>query len=155
MVDRLRWGNSRHGVMTRIGLVALWLVAGRFLLLILVFWLLLVYPLIKVYEYLTLGDLHAKAGLPGARRGGMFGFRRWPFGARFGIFAFLCVAFWGGLFLLFRDEMTAGFVAVVLGVAAMWFLGMFVVRSMKRSYRQGVARRREKKFQRRMKSGVS
>ena len=67
MVDRLRWGNSRHGMIaTRLGLVALWLVLGRLLLVILVLWLLFVYPLIKVYEYLTLGDIHARAGL--ARR---------------------------------------------------------------------------------------
>ena len=50
----------------------LWLVAGL--------------PLLKGYEYLTIRDLRAQAGVPGARRGGLWGFWRWPFAVRFALY---------------------------------------------------------------------
>ncbi len=148
LVDRLRWGNRRHNFLARAGLLGLWLVAGRFLLALLLFWLVFIFPLVKVYEYLTLGDLRAKVGLPGARRGGPFGFRRWSFGARFGIFAALCALFWGGVIFACRNAATAEALGWLLIAAALGYVGFIIARRVGRARRRAIASRGEKKFRR-------
>jgi len=79
-------------------LVALpvWFLAARFVMGALALWFLLVWPLVKVYERLTLGDIRAEAGEIAARKGGLFGYHRWPLMARLGIFGAFLVSFWGG-----------------------------------------------------------
>lgn len=150
LVDRLSWGNSRYGKWSRVALLGLWLALGKFFVGILVFWLLLIFPLVKIYEYLTLGDIRAQAGVPGARRGGPFGFYGWPLRTRFSIFAVLCVLFWGTVIFLARDHLTANLVLVLVGVATAWFVGVFVWRSLRQSYRNGTVRRAEKRLNRKM-----
>jgi len=56
-------------------MIPLWLLAFRFILGGLIFWFALVWPLTKVYEYLTIGDIRARAGEVGVRRGGFLGYR--------------------------------------------------------------------------------
>ena len=76
--------------------ILLWLVAARFAIGLLVLWCIFFWPLVKVYESLTLGDIRAKAGELGARKGGFIGHRQWPLKVRLGIFAGVLAAFWGG-----------------------------------------------------------
>jgi Flp pilus assembly protein TadD len=70
----------------------------------LAFWFILFWPLVKAYEYLTIGDIHSKAGEVGAKRGGLLGYRRLSLSVRLIIFATFLAAFWGSstLFLLNR-----------------------------------------------------
>jgi len=67
-------------------------------------WCLLFWPLVKAYEYLTIGDIHSKAGEVGTKRGGLLGYRRLSLRVRLIVFATFLAAFWGGstLFLLNR-----------------------------------------------------
>jgi len=59
-------------------------------------WYVFVWPLVRAYEYLTIGDILSKAGEVGAKCGGIAGYRRWSLMVRLGIFAFFLAAFWGG-----------------------------------------------------------
>jgi tetratricopeptide (TPR) repeat protein len=59
-------------------------------------WYIFVWPLVKAYEYLTIGDILSKAGEVGAKCGGFAGYRRWSLLVRLGIFAGLLATFWGG-----------------------------------------------------------
>jgi tetratricopeptide (TPR) repeat protein len=139
----------------KIGLVALWLFAGRFFVAILLFWFALIYPLLKVYEYLTLGDIQAKAGVLGARRGGFLGYRRWPLAVRFGIFVALTVLFWGGVYVGFAMHLIEE--GAIVGLLALPLLFVFVaalIRSAERSHRRRIAKRSEKKMNRQMKSSA-
>ena len=119
-------------------------------------WVMLVFPLQKAYEYLTLGDIRAQAGVPGARRGGLLGYRRWPFTARLGVFALLTLLFWGGLaaaYLSFKDDPDLVWKAAVpgvilLGIAMLTVLVVRAVRLGKRVRLQRIARRSEKSFNR-------
>jgi Flp pilus assembly protein TadD len=115
----------------------LWLVAFRFLLAGLALWFPLVWPIVKVYEYLTIGDLRAQAGEPGAKRGGLFGYRRWPLRVRLFIFALLLCLFWGSIaWAVFKGTenvkvfmalaMTCGLLIVLaLWVRVKWKQGSF------------------------------
>jgi Flp pilus assembly protein TadD len=80
--------------------LTLWILLGYFLLIGLILWGVFIWPLVKVYERLTVGDIRAKAGEIGARRGGWFGFHRWPVRVRLGLFAAILVGFWGGVIFL-------------------------------------------------------
>ena len=60
--------------------------AGRYLLLAYGVWLVFGAALLKGYEWVTLPDLREAAGVPGARRGGVLRFRRWPKAARVGLY---------------------------------------------------------------------
>ena len=74
----------------------LWLTAAWYAISFMVFWYIFFWPLVKVYESLTLGDIRAKAGELGARKGGVMGHHRWPLSIRLGIFAGFLGAFWAG-----------------------------------------------------------
>lgn len=62
----------------------------------LAFWSLFFWPLLKAYEYLTIGDIRSGAGEVAATRGGLLGWRRWLLSIRLAIFAVLLGTFWGG-----------------------------------------------------------
>ena len=155
LVSLLRWNQPEKGWLGRLALIALWLVAGRILFAVLLAWFVLIYPLAKVYEYLTLGDIQARAGVPGARRGGPFGFRRWPFAARFGVFVALTALFWGGLCLAARDADPAVSIRVILGASICGFVLVIGGRQFKRAKLRRAARRSEKKFNREMNPAAS
>lgn len=120
-------------------LLPVWFFAMRFILGGLILWFALVWPLVKVYEFLTIGDIRAKAGEIGGDRG-VFSFRRWPLTVRLGIFAATLVAFWGGLAYLFSNdrlfhtsnEMLWPWIGGVIFLALLMFLGVFVFRIWKR-----------------------
>lgn len=134
--------------------IPLWLFAFRFVIIGLLLWCLFIWPLIKAYEYLTVGDILSKAGELGAKRGGFLGYRRWPLKARLGIFAMLLVMFWGGIALVWfswdnlsnsKDFDSVMGICIFLGLFA--FL-IFILRQMGRKSRiQSHAKRRAKKFE--------
>ena len=128
-----------------------WLLVARYMIGALILWLILVWPLVKTYEYLTLGDLKKKAGEIGAQRGGFLGFRRWPLRARLAIFGLVLVGFWTALALAARNVRagdalaTYGLLLVIIvlcGAVVFW-----AVRRNIRFFRAGIhKRRRSKKF---------
>ncbi len=82
------------------------LVVGRYFIGLLLIWAVLVWPLVKVYEFLTLGDLQGRAGEIAADRGGLFGYRNWPMPVRLGIFIAILVGFWAVPAFLFKQVRT-------------------------------------------------
>lgn len=83
-------------------------------------WVLFVYPMQRVYEYLTLGDIRAEAGMPGAQRGGLLGYRRWPLAARMTFFAALTLLFWGacgGVYWWIKHDQNTASTALLLMLA--------------------------------------
>lgn len=126
----------------------LWLIAIRFLLGGLALWFLLVWPTLKVYEYLTIGDIRAQAGELGARRGGFLGYRRWPLRTRLAIFILVLVVFWGGLAgLAWRDPAHA---SVVLGLAIAAGLLIWLALWLRAKWKQGFFKYRPRHSTRRM-----
>ena len=75
----------------------IWVVIFEYLAALFGFWCLFIWPMVKAYEYLTIGDLRAQAGDIGAKRGGFLGYRRWSVQLRMSIFTLLLAAFWGGI----------------------------------------------------------
>jgi tetratricopeptide (TPR) repeat protein len=141
--------RRRSGIIARLACIALLIFAGQYFLGLLAFWLLLVWPMMKVYEYLTLSDIRAKAGVVGARRGGWRGFHRWPLSARLGVFALLVVCFWGGICLAFVDIPAARvwIIAAFVIALAVWYL-RGLTRWWGQVRRRSAAIRAEKKFRR-------
>ncbi|HTV42017.1 MAG TPA: tetratricopeptide repeat protein [Candidatus Sulfotelmatobacter sp.] len=94
-------GVRKRPILIVIYLLALPILIALFEFLVGLFglWCLIVWPMVKTYEYLTIGDLRAQAGDIGAKRGGIFGYRRWPLHLRMGLFGLLLVGFWGGITL--------------------------------------------------------
>jgi hypothetical protein len=117
-------------------------------------WLLLVWPLVKAYEYLTIGDIRNQAGEVGARRGGIFGFRKWPLKVRLAIFASLLIGFWSAMAVLILKSDVAndghGF-GILLGGALMigllYLLAVWAAKKFKQARLNFHARRRAKQFQ--------
>jgi Flp pilus assembly protein TadD len=82
-------------------LLPIWLLIFSFAL---AFWSLLFWPLLKAYEYLTIGDIRSSAGEVAATRGGFLGYRRLSLKIRLAIFAVLLGTFWGGAVWLFLHK---------------------------------------------------
>jgi tetratricopeptide (TPR) repeat protein len=89
----------KQNLLLYILMIPLWLLAFRFVLGGLALWFALVWPLTKVYEFLTIGDIRARAGELGVRRGGFLGYRQWPLKIRLSLFAVFLISFWGGVAL--------------------------------------------------------
>ena len=94
----------KKNVLLYILLIPVWLLTFRFILGGLVLWFALVWPLTKVYEYLTIGDIRAQTGELGVRRGGFLNYRRWSVKVRLSIFAFVLVSFWGAVAFFFMSD---------------------------------------------------
>ncbi len=129
-------------------LIPLWAYFFRFLIAGLVLWCLLVWPMVKVYEFLTIGDIRHQAGEIGSRRGGFFGYRKWPLKVRLGIFGACLVAFWAGVAALILCENSSlghGNIAgiIVASLVAIGVAGFLFVR-----IRAGLTRRRAKSLSR-------
>jgi len=88
--------SRRRNLIMFLLVLPIWILSARFVIGGLALWFLFVWPLVKVYERLTLGDIKADAGELGARKGGLFGYHRWSLKVRLGIFAAFLFAFWGG-----------------------------------------------------------
>ena len=108
----------KKGFLVYLLLLPVWILAFRFLLAALILWCLLIWPMGKVYEFLTIGDIRAQAGEVGSRRGGFLGYRRWPVRVRLSIFAVCLVSFWAALdWVYFYGESSTArsYTAVMLG----------------------------------------
>jgi Flp pilus assembly protein TadD/type IV secretory pathway TrbD component len=139
--------------------VLCWILFFRFVAAAFLLWLALVWPLLKVYEFLVIGDIRAKAGDVGARKGGILGYRRWPIQVRLGVFGAALLTFWGGIFALFysnvikpgaddpiRDERVAAALGVTI-LLVILVLFVKIVRSVPRRFQAWLHRRRLKNFQ--------
>lgn len=91
-------GKKRNVVVAALGLLA-WLLIFKLVIVGLIFWLGLVWPMVKFYEFLVVGDLRRKAGEIGATRGGFFGYRRWSVRTRMALFAVALGGFWTAFYL--------------------------------------------------------
>ena len=133
---------NRRGRSTVIGMlgVLLWIIFLRFVLGVLIFWFALVWPMVKVYEYLVVGDIRAKAGEAAARRGGIWGYRNWSLKLRMVLFGMLLSGFWCAMyFLLFRksgasDVARSERVAVVSIVAIIGLMIFVLTKILKRLF---------------------
>jgi hypothetical protein len=117
-------------------------------------WFALVWPLTKVYEYLTIGDIRAQTGELGVRRGGFLGYRKWPLKVRLSIFAFVLVSFWGALAFfcmgnspLADKDLGQAILGFSLSVGVLFFLGYFLKRKIKGSIKAWSARKRAQKME--------
>jgi len=106
LIQGLSMGQKarQRSILLYILMVPLWIFALRFLVAGLLLWCLFIWPLLKAYEYLTIGDILSKAGEVGAHRGGFLGYRRWSLKARLGILAGFLALFWGGTALLWMSK---------------------------------------------------
>ena len=76
----------RNSILAYPVVLVIWVVAGRYLIGVLLLWFLLLWPMVKVYVFLTVGDLRANAGEIGGRRGGFLKYREWPLKLRLAIY---------------------------------------------------------------------
>lgn len=144
----------RKNVWMYIALIPVWLISFRFLLGGALLWCLLVWPMVKVYEFLTIGDMRAQAGEIGGRRGGFLGYRKWPVPARLGIFASCLVGFWAGLggFVYYWSGAGGGsetleVIGGMMVFAALMFFVIWQLRSMLKRWRtQRLSRKREERL---------
>lgn len=97
--------SSKNAPVAILGVIA-WLLLFRFVLGGIVLWITFVWPMLKAYEFLVVGDIRSKAGEVGARRGGLLGYRKWPLHGRLALFAILLIGFWAGLYFLCADTFT-------------------------------------------------
>lgn len=132
--------GNRRGINTVVGMlgVLLWIIFLRFVLGALMFWFALVWPMVKVYEYLIVGDIRAKAGEAAARRGGIWGYRKWSLKLRMVLFGTLLSGFWVSMYLLFlrrsgaSDVTRSERVAVASMVAIIGLLLFLLTKMLKR-----------------------
>jgi tetratricopeptide (TPR) repeat protein len=124
----------------------LWILSARFVMGGLALWFLFVWPLVKVYEHLTIGDIRAQAGEIGAKKGGFLGYRRWPFKARLGIFAAILTAFWGGTaYACWRwPEERNILLGFAIGIIVIVLVGRGLILAARNSRAEAQARKRAK-----------
>jgi tetratricopeptide (TPR) repeat protein len=144
----------KKNILLYILLIPVWLLAFRFILGGLALWFALVWPLTKVYEYLTIGDIRAQTGELGVRRGGFLGYRKWPLKVRLSIFAFVLVSFWGALAFfclgnspLADKDLGQAILGIVTFLGVLFFLGYFLKRKIKGSIKTWSARKRSQKME--------
>jgi Flp pilus assembly protein TadD len=151
--------TRRRNIGLYIVMLPLWIFGVRFVLGGLILWCLLIWPMVKVYEFLTVGDIRARAGEIGSRRGGFLGYRKWPVRVRLSIFAGCLVSFWALVAWLVVREATSSKVAGenpedefamaggFLLVAAVVFLLLWQLRRMVQDSRaKSYARKRAKRM---------
>lgn len=124
---RFVWKERQRSIPVYLLVLLFWILTARFALAGLIFWAMLVWPLVKVYEFIMVGDIRARTGEIGTRRGGFLNYRKWPPRVRLMIFAIVLVSFWGGLaylcvtFSVAMDRM----LPVIIGFA--FLLGLLVI----------------------------
>jgi len=144
----------KKNLLAYILMIPLWLMAFRFILGGLVLWFALVWPLTKVYEYLTVGDLRARAGELGVRRGGFLGYRKWPLKLRLSLFAVFLISFWGGVayfclgnFTLANKDLGQGILGLLLIIGILVFLGYYFGLKIKKGIQARAVRQRAKQME--------
>lgn len=141
--------------------IPVWIFIFRFLLAGLALWFLFVWPMVRVYQYLTIGDIKAQAGEIGARKGGLFGYRRWPLHLRLSLFGVFLVSFWGGIGYLwlhgapvqFTQNGQAWFGLIILA-GLLILLAYWVRNRWKKGWSRFFVRRRAKRFNHLLESGT-
>jgi len=131
-----------------------WLVAFRFIIGALILWFSLVWPLTKVYEFLTIGDIRARAGELGVRRGGFLGYRQWPVKIRLPIFALVLASFWGAVVLfcmsdspLANRDLGQAILGVFMIVGVPIFIGYYLRRKIKNGIKAWKTRKRARQME--------
>jgi len=144
----------KKNILLYILLIPVWLLTFRFILGGLILWFALVWPLTKFYEYLTIGDIRARAGEFGVRRGGFLGYRQWPVKVRLSIFAVVLISFWGALAFfcmsnspLADKDFGQAIFGIIVFFAVIAFIGYFLKRKIKGSIKAWSARKRAKKME--------
>lgn len=134
-------------------LIPVWLLAFRFIIGGLLLWCALVWPLVKFYEYLTIGDLQSRAGEIGVRRGGFLGYRQWPVKVRLSIFALVLILFWGAVaFFCFGNfppayrDLGRGILGILAIMTVPVFIGYFLKQIVKTNIKAWSARRRARQM---------
>ena len=140
--------------MLYIVLIPVWLLAFRFILGGLVLWFALVWPVTKVYEYLTIGDIRAQTGELGVRRGGFLGYRQWSIKVRLSIFATVLVSFWGTVAFfcmsgspLANKDLGQGILGILVFFGLLIFSGYYLKRKIKGGIKAWSTRKRARKMQ--------
>ena len=106
----------------------IWIVIFEYLAALFGLWFIFVWPMVKAYEYLTIGDLCAQAGDIGAKRGGLFDYRRWPLILRLSLFALLLAFFWGGIaFVVIKSSLLQSKDVGMLVMGPMVFIGLLAL----------------------------
>jgi len=108
----------------------------------------------KVYEFLTIGDIRARAGEIGSRRGGFLGYRKWSVRVRAAIFAGCLMGFWASVARLFfygrsskEGQETVNLITgILVGVALLSFVFLRLFAMVKRNRGKSLARRRAKRM---------
>lgn len=144
----------KRSLLLYILMIPLWLLAFRFIIGGLVLWFALVWPLTKVYEYLTIGDIRARAGELGVRHGGFLGYRKWPLKVRLSIFAVFLILFWGGVAFFFVGknppagrELGQAILEILLSLGVLVFLGYYLRLKIKRGFTALAARKRARQME--------
>jgi len=144
----------KRSLLLYILMIPLWLLAFRFIIGGLVLWFALVWPLTKVYEYLTIGDIRARAGELGVRHGGFLGYRKWPLKVRLSIFAVFLISFWGGVAFFFVGknplagrELGQAILGILLSLGVLVFLGYYLRLKIKRGIKVRAARKRARQME--------
>jgi tetratricopeptide (TPR) repeat protein len=134
--------------------IPLWLLVFRYIIGGLVLWFALVWPLTKVYEYLTIGDIRGRAGELGVQRGGFMGYRKWPLKVRLSIFAFLLISFWGGVACFFvgknplaDKEVGQAILGTLLCLGVLAYLGYFLRLKIKKGIKARAARKHARQME--------
>jgi tetratricopeptide (TPR) repeat protein len=144
----------RKSIWLYVLMLPVWLLTFRFFLGGLVLWCLLIWPMVKVYEFLTVGDIRARAGEIGSRSGGLLGYRKWPVRVRLSIFAGALIAFWAGLAWVFTYGISSvdrnDTVALVGGLAIAGVLFFFVFIQLRAMVRNSRAKAHARKRAKRM-----
>ncbi len=97
-------GRKGRNVLAAIGGFILWLLVFRFVLAGVILWCAFIWPMLKVYEFLIIGDIRSKAGEAGARRGGFLRYRQWPVRLRLTLFGVLLAGFWSVLYFVYSGQ---------------------------------------------------
>jgi Flp pilus assembly protein TadD len=144
----------KQNLLLYILMIPLWLLAFRFIIAGLALWFALVWPLTKVYEYLTIGDIRARAGELGVRRGGFLGYRKWPLKIRLSIFAAFLISFWGGLAFfclgnnpLADKDLGQAILGALLFLGVLIFLSYYLGLKIKRGIKARAARKRARQME--------
>ncbi len=139
----------KNNILLYLLIIPVWIFAFRFVLFGLILWFVFVWPMTKVYEFLTIGDIRARAGEVGARRGGFLGYRKWSLHVRLSIFAVLLVLFWSAIAILcvggnyFGDADTRhAILGLLLFLALLVWIGVLVRAKIRSGVRTSVARDR-------------
>ena len=144
----------KRNLLLYILMIPLWLLAFRYIIGALLLWFALVWPLTKVYEYLTIGDIRARAGELGVQRGGFLGYRKWPVKVRLSIFAFFLISFWGGVALfcagkspLADKDLGRAVLGIFFLLGVLIFLGYYLGLKIKRGVKARSVRKRAREME--------